>query len=113
MKIYPCLAVGYYIMYLMYAIMLFLYYYYDFSGALLVSVTFLVFTAIGAFIATHLTIVWYGSGLVLGALISFTVAYFRVRYIEKTLDVHIFCRGNILKKGHGRRPYNKVYERGI
>ncbi len=113
MKIYPCLAVGYYIMYLMYAIMLFLYYYYDFSGALLVSVTFLVFTAIGAFIATHLTIVWYGSGLVLGALISFTVAYFRVRYIEKTLDVHIFCRGNILKKGHGRRPYNKVYERGM
>ena len=31
--------------------------------------------------------------------------------MEKTLDIHIFCAGSILKKGHGKKPSNKVYEK--
>lgn len=31
--------------------------------------------------------------------------------MEKTLDVHIFCNGSILKRGRGRKPSNLVYVR--
>ncbi len=113
MKIYPCLSAGYYIMFLMYALMLFLYYYNDLSGARNLAFIFLLGTFTGALLATHLTIIWYGVGLVFGALMAFIAGYFRLRHIEKTLDVHIFCNGNIVKRGHGKKPSNKVYERGI
>ena len=50
-------------------------------------------------------------GLVIGAFAGFSVAYFRIRRMEKTLDVHVFCNGSILKRGKGKMPSNLVYER--
>ncbi len=42
MQMYPCLAAGYFILFLMYGGMFFLYYYNDLLGAILTSATFLV-----------------------------------------------------------------------
>lgn len=111
MQIYPCLAAGYFILFTMYAEIIFLYYYNDFDGALITSLAFCVSTLIGAWFSTFLTPIWYGIGLVGGSLVGFFVAYFRIRYIEKNLDVHIFCKGNLMKRGQGSRPSNLVYSR--
>lgn len=111
MKIYPCLCVGYFIMFIMYSVIIFLYYFNDLTGALLTSVLFFVFTLLGSIVATYLPAVWYGVGLVIGSFIGFSFAYYRIRQMEKTLDVHVFCSGRILKRGHGKMPSNLVYER--
>ncbi len=110
MQIYPCLAAGYFILFFMYAEIIFLYYFNDLNGALATSFTFVVVTLVASFFATQVTPIWYGIGLVIGALAGFCVAYYRLRFLEKNLDVHIFCKGSIMKKGVGEQPSNKVYE---
>ena len=45
-----------------------------------------------------------------GALTGFCVAYDRLRTMEKNMDIHIFCKGSLLKKGEGKCPSNCVYE---
>ena len=111
MKIYPCLAVGYFILFIMYAAIIFQYYYNDLTGALLTSTSFWLGTLFGSIFATHLQPIWYGIGLVIGALLGWTVAYFRMRYIEKTVDTHIFCCGSIMNRGQGVKPSNVVYSK--
>lgn len=111
MQIYPCLTAGYFILFTMYGAMIFQYYYTDMAGAVMTALTFFAGTLVGSIFATHLTPIWYGIGLVIGAMIGWTVAYHRLRVMEKTLDIHIFCKGNIMKRGHGDKPSNKVYIR--
>lgn len=111
MQMYPCLAVGYFILFVMYAAIIFQYYYSDLKGAVLTSFCFCLATMLGAIFATTLTPSWFGIGLVFGAVVGWAVAYHRLRVIEKTLDVHIFCNGHIMKRGHGGYPSNKVYDR--
>lgn len=111
MKIYPCLAVGYFILFTMYSAIIFQYYYSDLTGALMTSVSFWVATLFGSIFATHLEPMWYGIGLVIGAMVGWTVAYFRLRYIERELDMHVFCTGSIMERGHGTRPSNLVYSK--
>ena len=43
--------------------------------------------------------------------VGFAVAYFRLRKTERTLDIHIFCKGSIMKRGKGKMPSNCVYSR--
>lgn len=112
MKIYPCLAVGYFILFIMYSAMIFQYYYSDLTGAALTSLSFWLATLVGSIVATHFNPIWYGAGLVFGALVGWSVAYFRLRYIEKELDTHVFCKGSILERGKGAMPSNLVYRRG-
>lgn len=111
LQIYPCLAVGYYIWFLMNAAIIFQYYYSDLNGALMSSVSFCIATLLTSFMVMRLSPTWYGLGLVVGALVGWTVAYFRLRFIEKSLDVHIFCNGTIMKKGRGECLDNKVFDR--
>lgn len=111
MQIYPCLTAGYFILFTMYGAMIFQYYYTDMAGAVMTALTFFAGTLVGSIFATFLTPIWYGIGLVIGAMIGWTVAYHRLRVMEKTLDIHIFCKGNIMKRGHGDKPSNKVYTR--
>ena len=111
MRIYPCLAAGYFILFLMYAEIIFLYYFNDLTGSVLTGATFCVGTLITSAIATHFTDIWYGMGVVMGSLIGWTVAYLRLQWIEQNLDVHIFCNGHLLKKRKGSRPSSKVYDR--
>lgn len=111
MQMYPCLAAGYFILFVMYSAIIFQYYYSDLIGAVMTALSFCVCTCLGAWFSTTLTPSWYGIGLVFGSAIGFSVAYYRLRVMEKTIDVHIFCNGNIMKRGHGTCPSNKVFDR--
>ncbi|MBO5337029.1 MAG: exopolysaccharide Pel transporter PelG [Lachnospiraceae bacterium] len=109
MKIYPCLAAGYFILFVMYAAIIFQYYYNDLDGAVWTSLCFVTVTYLGSILSSRLPTIWYGLGLVMGAYAGWSVAYYRLRRIEKHLDIHIFCEGNIMKRGVGKRPSNRVY----
>lgn len=112
MQIYPSLAAGYFVLFLMYAAIIFLYYFDDLTGALITSISFLGTTLAGSLIAAKLPVIWYGIGLFGGALAGWCVAYSRLRWVEKNLDIHIFCRGVLLKRGVGNKPPEKVFEAG-
>lgn len=112
MRIYPCLAAGYFILFIMYSAIIFMYYYNDMAGALLTSLTFCIVTFLGTFISSRLTPLWFGAGMSAGSFAGWVVAYMRLRRMEKNLDVHIFCHGSILKRGKGKKPSNLVYVRG-
>ena len=111
LQIYPCLAAGYFSMFIMYAAIIFLYYYNDMSGALAASALFMTATLVGSIVATHLPAVWYGLGLMIGALTAWTYVYARLRWIERNLDVHIFCKGRLIEAAKGKMPTARVYDR--
>ena len=111
MRIYPCLAAGYFILFIMFSAIMFLYYFGDLTGGLLTTLTFCLVTLLGSIVSTFLPEIWYGLGLVVGAFAGWSVSYLRLRWVERNLDVHIFCRGNILERGHGVKPSSKVFDR--
>lgn len=111
MRIYPCLAAGYFILFLMYAAIIFLYYYNDLTGAVLTALGFCLVTLLGSIYATHLSEIWYGLGVLLGAFAGWTIAYFRLRRVEKNLDREIFCKGLLIKRVLGKKPSSVVYQR--
>ena len=102
---------GYFIVFLMYAEIIFLYYYNDLNGAALTSLIFCIVTFLGSMAASRLPELWYGLGVVVGAYSGWAAAYFRLRHIERNLDRHIFCVGSILKPGMGTQPPGKIYDR--
>lgn len=109
MRIYPCMAAGYFILFLMYAAILFLYYYNDLAGALLTAFSFCGVTFLGSLFATHLSEIWYGLGVLLGSFVGWSIAYARLRWVEKNLYSTIFCKGILLKRGKGKMPSSVVY----
>ena len=111
MRIYPCMAAGYFILFLMYAAILFLYYYNDLTGAVLTTLSFCLVTFLGSVVATHLSEIWYGLGVLLGAFTGWTVAYARLRWVEKNLDRNTFCKWLLLKRGKGKMPSSVVYRK--
>lgn len=110
MRIYPMMAAAYFVLFLMYAEIIFLYYFEDLYGALLTSVSFCVTTLAGSLIAVHLSSIFFGAGIWAGSVTGFVVAYMRLRRMEKHLDEHMFCRGNIMKRGKGIKPSPKVFD---
>lgn len=104
MRIYNCLAVGYFILFLMYAEILFLYYFNDITGALITALLFCLVTFLGSLFATHQSEIWYGIGLVLGALAGFVAAYLRLRWMEKNLYAFTFCDGDLIRRVHKPKP---------
>ena len=111
MRIYPGVSAGYFILFLMYAEIIFLYYFNDLTGAVMTGLTFCVTTLIASIVATHLSEVWYGVGLVVGSFAGWSMAYHRIRWVEKHLDIHIFCKGILLKKNSEKYPSSKVFDR--
>lgn len=109
MEIYPQLAVGYFISFLMYSELLFLYYFDDLTGAVITGVIYAGFTLAGSIIATYLPVIWYGVGFTAASFLAFTFAYLRLRLIEKNLDSHVFCRGIIIKPIYNDMPRADVY----
>ena len=111
LRIYPCLCVGYFMLFLMYAEILFLYYFNELTGALWTAALFCIVTCLGSVLSSRLTDSWYGLGLLAGGLCGFTTGYFRLHRIEKVLDVHVFCGGSLMRRGEGKRPPGKVFDR--
>jgi uncharacterized membrane protein len=112
MQIYPSLAAGYFILFLMYACLNFLYYYNDLTGAVMIAVGFLISDVAFSIWASHLQVIWYGLGLVFGAFIGWTIGYLRLRWVERNLERHIFCEAHLLEHGRGNRPSDIVFSRG-
>ncbi len=111
MRIYPSLAAGYFILFVMYAAILFLYYFNDMAGSVMTTGSFCAVTLVASMIAMHLPEIWYGVGLIAGAFTGWTVSYLRIRWIEKHLDSHVFCRGTLLKQENVPAPSSKVYDK--
>ncbi len=111
MRIYPSMAAGYFILFIMYACIVFLYYFNDLNGAVLTSVSFFAATLLASIGASRMTELWYGLGALIGSLVGWAVAYARIRWVERNMDVHVFCDGNILQKAKGDMPSGKVYDR--
>ena len=110
MRIYPMVAAGYFILFLMYAEIIFLYYFEDLKGALITAISFCAGTFLASLIAVHLNSILYGIGIWTGSMIGFSVAYRRLQWLEKNLDEHMFCRGNFMKQAKGIKPSPKVFD---
>ncbi|MCI9446628.1 MAG: exopolysaccharide Pel transporter PelG [Lachnospiraceae bacterium] len=110
MQIYPCLAAGFFILFLMYAAIIFLYYYNDLVGAMLTALFFVLGILGVSVYAAGLSESWYGIGVVAGSLLGWCVAYLRLRWVERHLDEHIFCTGILIKYARGRKLPSKVYD---
>ena len=113
MRIYPCLAAGYFILFQTYAEILFLYYFKDMWGAVFTAAGFCLVTCLGSIFATHLPDIWYGIGVVIGSFTGWTIGYFRLRWVERHMDTQVFCQGKLVKRGKGIRPADQVYQRAL
>ncbi len=109
MQIYPCVAAGYFILFVMYAGVIFLYYFNDLNGAVLTSVLFCLTTFLGSRFSRNLPEIWYGMGLLAGAFAGFCAAYLRLRWVERHLDEHTFCQGLLFPVKKAKKPSAKVY----
>ena len=109
MQIYPCLAAGYFILFILYAEIIFLYYFNDLTGALLATLGFCLVTWAGSVLSAGGSDLWYGMGLVAGSFTGFTIAYFRLRFMERHMDEHIFCGGQLFTVKRERMPESMVY----
>jgi uncharacterized membrane protein len=108
MQIYPSLAAGYFILFIMYSAIIFLYYFNDMTGSVLTAGAFLAATLAGSIFAETLPQMWYGLGVIIGAGIGWGVAYSRLRWVEKNIDRHIFCQGILIPMGKGKMPSREV-----
>ena len=112
MRIYPCLAAGYFILFLMYSAIIFLYYYNDLSGAVLTSLVFCLVTFIGSILVSRLPEIWYGLGVVAGSFAGWSVAYARLRCVERHMDRNMFCVWRMLEPADGPMPSSMTYSKG-
>ena len=110
MRIYPMVAAGYFVLFLMYSEIIFLYYFEDLKGALITAVSFCLGTFLASLVAVHLSSIFYGTGIWVGAVTGFVVAYVRLWWLERNMDEHMFCRGNIIKQAKGIKPSPKVFD---
>lgn len=111
MKIYPSLAAGYFILFTMYACIVFLYYFNDMTGSVMTAVSFSLGVFVFSMIARQFAPIWYGMGVIGGSFLGWIVAYHRLRWVEKHMDEHIFCNGQLLEKGKGVKPSPKVFDK--
>ncbi len=109
MRIYPCLAAGYFILFLMYAEILFLYYFKDMKGVVATALSFSLITFLGSIAASHLEEIWYGMGLLVGAFAGWTIAYMRIRWMERHLTAFVFSQGTLVKQQKEEAPSSMVY----
>ena len=93
------------------AAIIFLYYFNDLTGALMTAFLFCFVTWLSSVVATWLPEIWYGIGVFIGSFVGFCVAYARLRWLEKNLDEHVFCRGSLLRHKRGVPPESKVFDR--
>jgi hypothetical protein len=92
----------------MYSSIIFLYYFNDMTGSVLTAIAFLAGTWGGSLYARTLPQMWYGLGVVIGASVGWAMGYARLRWVEKNIDRHIFCQGQLIPMGKGKMPSREV-----
>lgn len=113
MSIYPCMAAGYFVLFITYTVILYLQYFNDLTGSMLTGIAFCVSVFIFSLLSMNLPEDWYALGVFAGSIVGWTVAYFRVRWVERHLNEHIFCRGSIVEELNRPMPSPKVYDRRL
>ncbi len=111
MRIYPCMAAGYFVLFVMYAAIILMYYFNDNTGAFITAGSFLAVTIIVSVFATRLSEIWYGIGVFAGSMVGFLIGYTRLMWMERNLDWHIFCQGDIMARGEEKMPSNLIYNK--
>lgn len=91
LDIYPILALGYYSVFMMYFIIVFLYYFDDQKGALYVSGIFLATTILISSVTVGMGTVFYGLGLLAGGVAAWIAGFFRLKTLLRNIDYHMFC----------------------
>ncbi|MEG0541310.1 MAG: exopolysaccharide Pel transporter PelG [Angelakisella sp.] len=92
MNFFLILAIGIYAVYLMYFTVVFLYYFDDQAGSCLTTATFLVTTTIASLVAARMGVSFYPVALLVGGVVSWFVAFFRLKYFLKNINARLFCR---------------------
>lgn len=113
MQIYPCLAASYFILFIMYSMVIFQYYFNDLTGALMTTGLFCLGTLLGSVLSSRLPVEWYGMGVFIGTMTGWSMSYARMRWLERNLDVHIFCQGDLFKRQEGIKPSGKIFDRRL
>lgn len=111
LDIYPSLVGAYFAMFLMYCNIIFMFYFNDNRGAMFTSIIFCISVFTGSLFSIRLLEPLYGIGAFLGALIGWSYSFFRIKYLEKHFDEHIFSRISLLRKRMEKMPESKVYSR--
>ena len=91
LDLYPVLAMGYYAVFMMHLLMIFLYYFDDQKGAALVGILFFAMSLTFTLITRLLGVEFYGLGLVLAAVIAWILAFLRLRQTLNLVDYKMFC----------------------
>lgn len=91
LDIYPVLALGYYAVFMMHCIMIFLYYFNDHLGAAITGGIFFVVTTLGTIISLQLGLPYYGVGLLAGGVISWLFSFLRLKWMMNRVDYVMFC----------------------
>ncbi|MCD7825406.1 MAG: exopolysaccharide Pel transporter PelG [Clostridiaceae bacterium] len=113
MEIYPCLAAGYFVIFLLYSCIIFLFYFNDKTGSCLATLVFCAVTTIVSIFAREFSAIWYGIGTFAGAFAGWCIAYFRLRWVERNLDEHIFCQGKLIPEKHENMPSGIVFSASL
>ena len=110
MDIYPCLAGGYFAVFIMYDELMFLNDLDDQRGSFLTALIFFCVTVLGSVLAKRfLPYDWQGIGLFAGAICGWSYCYFRMNWLENHFDAHVFCTGSLIPKVEEDMPDSKVY----
>ena len=109
MEMYPCLAAGYFVIFLLYSCIIYLFYFNDKTGSLLTTLSFVIVTAVVSLIARDFSSIWYGIGTFCGAFSGWIVAYSRLRWVERNIDEHIFCKGVLVESKFEVMPASVVF----
>lgn len=109
--IYPSLAGAYFPIFLMYCNIIFLFYFNDNRGAMFTSLIFCISVLAGSLISIRLSEALFGTGAFFGAFIGWSFSFFRIQYLERHFDEHIFCRTSLLRKRVEKMPDPRVYVR--
>ncbi len=110
-EIYPILSLGYFVLYLMYSLIIYLYYFNDQFGCMILSIIFVGVSFIATLFTRNLDIAFYGFGFGIGALAGFTFGFFRLKFIEKNINKHIFCDDAVVKPVKRAPKRNVVYKK--
>lgn len=114
LEIYPILSGAYLTIFSMYCNIIFLYYFDDSKGAFFTALIFFVVCLFATLVSRELSPQLYGIGAFIGALSGWTFGYFRIRYLEKHFDRHIFCGAKVVEKrdGKGNTADPVIYKAG-
>lgn len=109
--IYPSLVAASLVIFLMYCNIIYMFYFDDDIGAMSTSIVFFIAMLIGSILSLGVREKFYGIGAFTGAFIGWTFSFFRIKYIERNFDEHIFCDVEIVEQRISKKPSNVIYRR--